>query len=180
MSEAEKIIYAAVAGLIIWLLQKITSHIIVRCRVTQSILTDIKLNIEQIIEAYEYLKKLEETQLVAGKKLDYIDKFTKSEVSFFASQMHDLPRYYRRSTLDKITKFYYSFWELQILIEGLMFYLNYLFKKDKELAASEIARAKKKFARVFKLMDVILKNKVKKLSDLIQNYEGRLPPDSMI
>ena len=180
MSEAEKIIFAAIVGLIIWLIQKITSHLVVRSRITQSILSDIKLNIGQIKEAYDYLKRFESQCLVEGKKLDYIDKFTKTENSFFNSQLHELPKYYRRNTLDKMTKFYYSFWELQILIEGLMSYLNYLFDNNIELSASEVDRAKKKLLRIYKLMELILENKVIKLSDLIENYEGRLSPDSML
>jgi len=180
MTEAEKIIYAAVVGLVIWIIQKVISFVVIRGRITQSILTDIKLNIGQIKEAYDYLKKYEQQALVQGKKLAYVDQFTKTEHSFFKSQLQDLPKYYRRKTLDKMSKFYYSFWELQILIEGLMAYLKHLFESGTQLSPTEIDRAKKKFARIYKLMELIINNEVKNLSDLIENYEGRLAPDSML
>jgi hypothetical protein len=180
MTEAEKIIYTAIAALIIWIAQKVITYFVIRSRITQSLLSDIKLNIDQIKEAHYYLIKFESNYLVIGKKLGYVDRFTKAETSFYKSQIDDLPKYYSRKTLDKISKFYYSFWELQILIEGFTIYLNYLSEKDIELSKNEIERAKRKLSRIYKLIEVILKNKINTLSDLIENYEGRIGPDSMI
>ena len=180
MSEGEKIIYAAAAGFTVWIIQKIISYLVIRSRINQSILSDIKLNIDQIKEAFDYLKKFEGEVLLGGTKLGYIDKFNKTESNFYKSQINDLPKYYSRKTLDKINKFYYSFWELQILIEGLMTYLNYLTDNDIELTKTEIERAKRKLTRIYKLMEIILKNKINSISDLIENYEGRLGPDSML
>jgi len=74
MTEAEKIIYASMAGLIIWVTQKVISYIVFRSRITQSLLSDIKLTIDQIKEANDYLKKLENDCLVEGESLGYIDK----------------------------------------------------------------------------------------------------------
>ena len=180
MTEAEKIIYASMAGLIIWVTQKVISYIVFRSRITQSLLSDIKLNIDQIKEAYDYLKKFENDCLLEGKSLGYLDSFAKTEISYYKSQINDLPKYYTRKTLDKISKFYYSFWELQMLIEGLMMYLSYLSEKNIVLSKSEVDRAKKKFLRIYKLSEILLKNKINSISDLIENYEGRLTPDSMI
>jgi len=67
MTEAEKIIYASMAGLIIWVTQKVISYIVFRSRITQSLLSDIKLTIDQIKEANDYLKKLENDCLVEGE-----------------------------------------------------------------------------------------------------------------
>lgn len=180
MTDAEKIIYTALAAIIIWISQKLITYFVIRSRITQSLLSDIKLNVDQIKEANNYLSKVERNYLIEGKKLGYVDKFTKMENSFYKSQINDLPKYYSRETLDKICKFYYSFWELQILIEGLMTYLSHLSGKDNPLSHEEIERAKKKLLRIYKLIEVILKNKVNKLSDLIDNYEERVSPDSMI
>ena len=67
-----------------------------------------------------------------------------------------------------------------MLIEGLMMYLSYLSEKNIVLSKSEVDRAKKKFLRIYKLSEILLKNKINSISDLIENYEGRLTPDSMI
>jgi len=180
MTDVEKILYAAIAGLFVWIVKGVISYLVIRSRITQSLLSDIELNIEQIKEAYDYLKKFESDHLTEGNTLGYIDKFIKTEDSFYASQIKDLPKFYSRKTLDKITKFYFSFWELQILIEGLMNYLKYLSDRQIELSRDEIDRSKKKLVRIYKLADIILKNRIKSLSDLLENYEGRLGPDAMI
>ena len=180
MSESEKIIYAAAAGITVWIIQKVISYLVIRSRVNHGILSDIKLNIDQIKEACDYLKKFDAEFLHEETKLGYIDKFDKSESIFYKSLINELPKYYCRKTLDKINKFYYSFWELQTLIDGLMIYINYLADNDMELTKTEIERAKKKLTRIFKLGEIILKNKINSISDLIENYEGRLGPDSML
>ncbi len=180
MTEVEKIIYTAAIGFGIWVAQKAISYYVIRSRITQSLLSDIKLNIDQIKEAYDYLKRFEKGYLAEGDKLDYLDQFVKTETSFYQSQMNELPKYYSRKTLDKISKFYYSFWELQTLIDGLVKYLAHLYENETVLSKNEVNRATKKLLRIYKLSEIIFGNKAKSLSGLIENYEGRLGPDSMI
>jgi hypothetical protein len=180
MNDVEKIIYTAIAGVIIWIAQKLISYLIIRSRITQSLLSEIKLNVEGIKEAYNYLKRYEDIYLIGGKKLEYVDKFIKTDNSYYRSQMNELPKYYARKTIDTISKFFYYFWELQTLIEGLMAYLNHLHECDSELSENDISRAKKKLLRIYSLADVILKKEINSLSDLMASYDGILGPDSMI
>jgi hypothetical protein len=177
MSEAKKLIYTAIVGFAIWVVQKAISYFVIRYRITQSLLSDIKLNIDQVQEAYDYLKKFEKSALIKGNNLDYIDQFVKTEVSFYQSQISDLPKYYGRKTIDRLSKFYNSFWEIQISIDGLIKYLNHLYECKVVLSQKEMDRATKKLERIYKLAEILMKNKVSSLSDLIDNYEGRLTPD---
>jgi hypothetical protein len=162
--------------------QKVIAYFVIRSRITQSLLSEIELNIDGIKKAYAYLKKFERNYLVIGGELGYVDRFTKSESgsSFFTSQLDDLSKYYGRKTLDKILKLHYGFWELQIAIEGFTTYLSYLSDKDIALSNNEIERAKKKLSRIYTLIEVIIKNKINTLSDLPENYEGSGGPDSTI
>jgi len=180
MTEAEKIIYTATIGFIIWFLQKAISYIVFRSRITQSLLSDMKLNADQVQEAYDYLKKFEKTYLIEGNKLEYINKFIKNETSYYQCQLAELPKYYSRKTIDRLSKFYYSLWELTMIIEGLVNYLTHLYESNTVLSDNEILRATKKLSRIYKLAEIILRNKTTSLSDLIDNYEGRLGPDSTI
>lgn len=152
----------------------------IRSRIENSLLSDIKLNIEQIKEAYDYLKKYESKFLIKGTTLNYIDRFRSTENTFYQSHAKELPIYFSYKTLNKISKFYYTFWELQILMEGFVNFLSYLSKNKISLSDNEIERAKNKLLRIYKLCELIQKNQIGSLSNLLENYEGRISPDTMI
>lgn len=176
MTEAEKIILASAVGLAIWGIQKLIMYLILKKRITQSLLTDIDQNLFQVNEVKSYLIKYNNQSLKVGEKLTYIDQFMEKESTFFHSQLNDLPKYFSRSELKKITKFYYSFWELQALIVSYVSYLVHLHEKGEKLVENEIDKAKGKIERIIALMDIILKKKIEKISNLPINYEGRVSP----
>jgi hypothetical protein len=179
MTEAEKIILGAVVAIGVWIIKSIVSFILVRGRISGGLIEEIHSNLNQVKEAKKYLDKLK-SLIQVGQPLPYIDKFNKTNNSFYSTQIDNLPTHYGMKTIKKVNKFFYSFWELQVAIEGLINHLQQIKNEKRSVQKEDYERLKKKFERIDKLSDVLTSKKIENLSNLPENYEGRLGSDSII
>ena len=169
-------IIAALIGFLVWMIQRAINFVTMKRRLTHSLLTDIHMNLTQIKEAKKYLKILEDKVLLEGKKIDYVDRFTKTESSLFRAQLQDLPKYFKRRTLQRVIVFYQCVWELQTLLEGLMNYLGYLHEEKIVLTKKEVDDNNGRLDRIFRLIDLLSKKEIKSLDEIDIRYEDRIPP----
>jgi len=177
MTDLEKFSYTVLTGLIVWVIKQVVEFILIQSRITDGLLEEIQANISEIKEAKLYLTKLETIVIAESPEIIYLDKFTKTEASFYKTQISVLPRYFRSANIRRINKFFHSFWELQVLIEGLMAHIQELTEKGELGNSNEQERLTKKFERVKKLIDLLTEKTIDSIGNLPENYEGRISPD---
>jgi hypothetical protein len=92
----------------------------------------------------------------------------------------DLIKLFGKRKLLKIIKFYKTFWELEVLIEGFMLDLVKWSDEKRFLTKQDIEFLQKKQIRIVKLCEILTQKEIHSLDDLPEDYRGRIEPSTII
>ena len=180
MTLSEKILAGIAIGLIVWLIKLIISYFVQKKRLESALVVDINYHLLGISEARSFLNGLDEKVVIEGKTISYCAHYTKDDYELYKSVQTLLFKYFDKNSIEKITKFYKAFWEVEVLFEGLMKDL-WSWKEDKKILDKEdIEYFKAKKSRVESLVQLLTKDSIRKIGDLPSDYRDRKGPEHIL
>ena len=180
MDFSEKILVGILASVLAWLITNIVMFFLKRYRLENAIVSDVTYHVLGVKEAKDYFEKLFQRTIKENQIIEHAAHYTKDEYELYKSMQNDLVRFFGKRKLIKIIKFYKTFWELEVLIEGFMLDLSKLKDEKKSLNKEDVEFLGKKQTRIVKLCDILTQKEVCKLNDLPDDYRGRIEPSTII
>jgi hypothetical protein len=180
MTLSEKILAGIAVGLIVWFVQIIVSYFVQKKRLESAMIVDINYHLLGVGEAKNFLNSLAEKIVIEGKEITYCAHYTRDEYELYKSLQPILYKYFDKNSIEKTTKFYKAFWELEVLLEGMMKDL-WNWKDNKTiLNKDDIEYFKAKKARIESLAQLLTRERITKIADLPNDYRDRKGPEYII
>ena len=176
MTFTEKLLAAALGGLVLWASKNIISFFVYQYRIKKSLLIDIKIYQYDIRNTFNYVNNLFSKEVLkAGNILIFPVDYYKEEFNYYRSIRSDIHRHFGKMKLTRITKFYDTLWEFECIMAGFFKAYNFLVEKEKILAENHIRNFEKLRGRLEALTNLITKD-IKELNDLPLDYQDKEPP----
>lgn len=179
MSFEERVLSGILAGLIVWLVSKITLYLLKRERIKAGLITDIEFHTKSILESNEYLKEWLPT-LKPDATIKYSARHTSDDYTYFRSILPELPEYFGKNVFTKILRYYKSIEEYEILLGGFFSDISAWKKEKMKLSEDDLSYLARKMDRVISLGQILTEKQIINLDLLPIDYEGKLPPKSII
>ena len=180
MTFVQALLLGILVSISAWLVTNVVLYFLRRHRLKCAIISDIAYHLVGVKEALEYLDGLFQKTLKKGETIKYTHHYTRDDYELYKAVQGDLTKFFGKSNLIKIVKFYKAFWELETLCQGLMLDLQRWRDEKRTLSAEDISYLKKKRDRIKKLGGLLTQRDVKDIKDLPDDYRGRLEPSTMI
>ncbi len=180
MTLSEKILSGIAVGIIVWSVKYIVSYFVQKKRLESALIVDINYHLLGVNESKSFLNGLTDKVVQEGKPVKYCAHFTRDEYDLYKSVQNLLFKYFGKDSIEKITKFYKAFWELEVLFEGLMKDLWEWKDQNKILDKEDVEYFKLKRSRIESLATLLTRDNIKKISDLPNDYRDRKGPEHII
>ena len=174
-----KLLIGISIGITVWILTNLMLLILKIFKIKNAILTDISFKIEELSECKEFLIKYFDEMINEKEHIVRAPRFTRDELLLFKIFLPSMLTYLGNNNLIRLIKFYGTFDEINILLEGLFNDFNFHKVNEKPLTTDDVSYLIKKKDRIIKLIDLIPK-KVNILRNLPDNYIERISPTSLI
>ncbi len=106
-------------------------------------------------------------------------RFSRDHLVLFKTMMPTMVTYLGNRNLLKVIKFYGTFDEINMLVEGLFNDFNFHKDNEEPLTNDDVSYLTRKKDRIIKLIDLIPK-KINIIGNLPDNYGERIPPTALI
>ena len=172
---ANEIVIAAAGGFLGWFIIQCVSFFVIRGRLIGYLAVDISSHIRGIRDNYNWLSHLMQSSIKIGKKVECGSLYTRDELEEFDSLQEKLFSYLTHREIIKLTKAISAINEVEILFEGFCKSLCELHNAQKKLSKEEVNHLDKRAQRITALIN-ILPAAITSVSDLPDDYSGRIPP----
>jgi hypothetical protein len=180
MDIATKLLVGILVSVVAWSITSISMFLLKRRRMRDALLCDIAIRAVNVVENRKYIEALFDDVIKEGKKIAYSCRYTRTDDSLYKSTLGELIRVSDRRTLLKITKAYTMLDELDILAEGFFLDITKWREKERILSEDDVRFLRKKKERILSMCDLAPKPEIKGLSDLRDDYQGKLGPESLL
>jgi len=174
-----KLLIGISIGITVWILTNIMLLILKIFKIKNAILTDITFKIEELSEVKEFLITYFDEMINEKEHIERAPRFTRDELILFKTLLPNMLNYLGNNNLIKLIKFYGTFDEINILIEGLFNDFNFYKDNEKLLTSDNVSSLTRKKDRIIKLIDLV-PNKVNTIRNLPDNYYERISPTTLI
>ena len=180
MLFAEKIWTGILISLVAWMTTNASIFFLKKKRVDAAILTDIKLRISGMKEYQVFLDKLFSEYVGVEKIIEMGAYFTGEGYELYKSLQQDLIKYYGKSNLENIIKFYKYSFELDTLVCGLLTDIGKYKDNKTSLSADEVKILANRKERIVRIINVLAAKEIVKIKNLPYDYRGLTDSASII